>query len=336
MSHPIARRRFLAHTGLAGAIAAVRPTWLTAQAAPPQPAGMFPSLAPWATARGVGWPDQARLAARVGYRGVDFSWDGVKQAGADATNALMRELGIVPTIANLPGPNPLNGDEAAFKARMATIDDDAAFSAAIGSRRFQLVLGATTPGGMPKDDRWQMVTDRLAAISEVFARHDVRLSLEFLGPLQFRTGRGGGPSDPGAPPAPPPVPFVWTLAETLRLCEASGPNIGITLDAWHWYHSEGTAEDILATPPERIVHVHVSDAREMPPADVRDDMRLLPGEGVIDLVGFFRALDRIGWRGGVACETIGARLDDIEPEEQARLGLDTTMAVMREAGIVTS
>jgi sugar phosphate isomerase/epimerase len=91
-------------------------------------------------------------------------------------------------------------------------------------------------------------------------------------------------------PPPPPVPFVWTLPETLRWCEASGPNIGVTLDAWHWYHSGGTVADIRAAKVSRILHVHVSDAKPMPAEDVRDNMRHLAGEGVIDLVGFL-ALD---------------------------------------------
>lgn len=341
MQIPIDRRQFLERTAVGAAglvLAGAAPAFARS---PQSPAGMFVSLAPWATARGVGWPDQARLAARVGYRGIDYSWGPAKEAGVEATRALLQELGIVPTICNLPGPNPLNGDEAAFRARMTTLADDAAFSAAIGSRRFQLVMGATTPGGQAKEERWKVVRDRLAAISEVLVKHDVHLSLEFLGPLVFRTGRGGGggrrggaPPDPNAPPPTPPVPFVWTLTETVKLCEEAGPNLGATLDAWHWYHSGGTAADILATPRERIVHVHVSDAREMPPADVQDNMRLLPGEGVIDLVGFFQALQKIGWAGGVACETIGARLDGVEPEEQARLGLETTTAVMKKAGVL--
>lgn len=338
MNDPVNRREFLTRAALgAAALAAIRPALAGAQTAP---SGMFISLAPWATARGVGWPDQARLAAKTGYKGIDYAWGPAKEAGVDATRALMAELNIVPTIANLPTPNPLNGDDAAFKARMATIADDAAFSAAIGSRRFQLVLGATTPGGQPKEERWKVVRDRLAAISEVFVKHDVHLSLEFLGPLQFRAGgggqgrRGGAPPDPNAPPPPPPVPFVWTLTETARLCQEAGPNIGVTLDAWHWYHSGGTVADILATPKERIVHIHISDAREMPPADVRDNMRLLPGEGIIDLVGFLQALQKIGWAGGIACETIGPRLDDMAPEEQARLGLESTTAVMRKAGVI--
>ncbi len=207
-----------------------------------------------------------------------------------------------------------------------------------------MVLRATT-GGPSKEERWKAVRDRLAAISEVLVKHDVRLGLEFLGPLVFRTRAGGGgrgrrgagaPVDPAAPPPPPPappVPFVWTLPETVKLCAESGPNVGVTLDAWHWYHSGGTVADILATPASRIIHVHVSDARQMPPEDVQDNMRLLPGEGIIDLIGFFKALRQIGYQGGVAPETIGPRIpDDMPPEESARLALEMTAGVMKKAG----
>ena len=38
------------------------------------PAGMFVSLPPWAVARNVPWPEQARLAARVGYKGIDWAF----------------------------------------------------------------------------------------------------------------------------------------------------------------------------------------------------------------------------------------------------------------------
>ena len=106
------------------------------------------------------------------------------------------------------------------------------------------------------------------------------------------------------------------------------------LDVWHWHHSGGTTQDILNTPKSRIVHVHVSDARPMHAEQVRDDMRWLPGEGVIDLVGFFKALKAIGYRGGVAPETIGARIPEgMPPEESARIALEATLKVMRKAGV---
>jgi sugar phosphate isomerase/epimerase len=304
---------------------------------------MFISLPPWAVARNVGWPDQARLAARVGYGGIDWAFGPARTAGVEATRALLAELKIRATIVNLPMQAPLDGEEEAFRAQLPKLADDAAFCAAIGCRNFQLVLRATT-GGPSKEERWRLVRDRLAAISEVLAKHDVRLGLEFLGPLVFRTRAGGGRGRPGgppvdpatpAPPPVPPVPFVWTLPETVKLCAESGPNIGVTLDAWHWYHSGGTVADIQSTSASRITHVHVSDAREMAAAEVQDNMRLLPGEGIIDLVGFFRALRQIGYQGGVAPETIGPRIPDtMAPEESARLALEMTAAVMKKAGVL--
>ncbi len=335
MDAAIDRRAFLRRTTL-GAAALALPVGCRRPRAADSPAlhastGMFVSLPPWAVARGVGWPEQARLAARVGYRGIDWAFGPAKAAGVAATRALLAELAIVPTIVNLPMRDPLGPDEAAFAAQLPALADDAAFCRAIGCGRCQLVLGPTTSNGRSRDEHWAFVQRRLASVAAVLAAHDVRLGLEFLGPLVFRRPR----ARPGAAPADPaPVPFVWTLPETLALGEASGPNVGVTLDAWHWHHAGSTVADIRAAAASRIVHVHVSDARPMSPEAVRDDMRLLPGEGVIDLVGFFQALRAIGYQGGVAPETIGPRIPDgMSPEESARLALEATLAVMRKAGV---
>jgi sugar phosphate isomerase/epimerase len=337
VSETIDRREFLTRAAL-GAAALALPS-VRSQPGPPAgaPTGMWLSLPPWAVARNVGWPDQARLAARVGYKGIDWAFGPAKAAGVEATRALLAELAITPTIVNLPMQSTLGPDDAAFEAQLPALFEAAAFCRAIGCSRFQLVLGATTLNGEPKAERWALVRRRLAAVAAVLARHDMRLGLEFLGPLLFRLRRarpGVGPADPAAPPPPPPVPFVWTLNETLALCEASGPNVGVTLDAWHWHHSGGSVGDIRAASASRIIHVHVSDARAMPPEDVADDMRLLPGEGVIDLIGFFQALRAIGYQGGVAPEVIGPRIPNgMPPEESARLALEATVAVMRTAAV---
>jgi len=341
MQGGVNRREFLERT-TAGGLGAAAWALLQSREIRAQ-SGMFISLPPWAVARNVGWPEQARLAARVGYGGIDWAFGPARTAGVEATRALLAELKIRATIVNLPMQGPLDGDESAFRAQLPKLAEDAAFCAAIGCRNFQLVLRATT-GGPSKEERWKVVRDRLAVISEVLVKHDLRLGLEFLGPLVFRTRAGGGgrrggaPIDPTLPPPPPPappVPFVWTLPETVKLCVESGPNVGVTLDAWHWYHSRGTVAEIASTPASRIVHVHVSDAREMPPEDVQDNMRLLPGEGIIDLIGFFKALRQIGYQGGIAPETIGPRIPDtMAPEESARLALEMTTGVMKKAGVL--
>jgi sugar phosphate isomerase/epimerase len=186
-----------------------------------------------------------------------------------------------------------------------------------------VVMSPTGP--LPKEEQRKVVRDRLAAISEVLQRSNLRLGLEFLGVQQFRAGRAGGP---------PPNPFIWTLPETVALAKDCGPNIGVILDVWHWHHSGGTIADILPVEKARIVHIHLSDAKAQPPEEVRDNQRLMPGEGVIDLVGFFQALKKIGYDDGVSPEPLGRVPAEMSAEEGAKLALDTTLAVMKKAGVV--
>ena len=314
----LTRRTFLKRAACAGALmAAARPVAAAD--------GMFVSLNGSLT-RGISGADKVRLAAALGYGGVDWDFGPAKAAGLAATRALFAELKIKPTIANLPmaRPLPFGGDEPAFREALKQLAEDAAFTADIGCRKMMLVLPASTT--LDRQEQRTIAKDRLAAISEVLQKPGIRLGIEFLGPVYFRQGRAGGP---------PAVPFIWNLPDALALAKDSGPNIGITLDAWHWHHSGGTVADILAAGTPRIVHVHVSDAKPAPPEDVRDNQRWMPGEGIIDLMGFFGALKKIGYADGVSPEPLGRIPAEMAPEEAARLALQTTRAVMTKAGVVS-
>jgi sugar phosphate isomerase/epimerase len=262
------------------------------------------------------WPDFVRLAGKLGYGGVDVSLGPARTAGVEATRALLAEARVKPAVTNLPMQFAAP-DEAAFQEGLKQLDDSAKFAAAIGLGRMMAVMSPSSQS--PKDERRKFVKDRVAAIADVLQRSNIRLGLEFLGPLYFRTRA--------------PYPFIWTLNETVALAQECGPNIGVVLDAWHWHHSGGTTADIIAAGKSRIVHVHVSDAKPQPPEEVRDNQRFMPGEGVIDLVGFFEALRKIGYEDGVSPEPLGRVPTDMTAEEGARLGLETTLAVMKKAGV---
>lgn len=332
MSSALTRREFLATSATVTAALALRSRALAAQTT--LPARMFISLNGTVAPRVGPWPEAARLAARLGYGGIDWGFAPVKAAGADATRALFAELRIKPTIVNLPVQGPFAGDEASFKEKLGPLGDDAALAEAIGCERMMLVLSATGP--LPKDEYRKIVRDRLAAIGEVLQKSRIRLGLEFLGPAYMHapTPPAAPGADSGRGPAAPRIPFIWTLPETVALARDSGPNIGAVLDIWHWHHSGGTVADILATDPSRIVHVHLSDAKAMAPEDVRDNMRVMPGEGIIDIVGFFQALQKIGYAGGVSPEPLGRIPMDMSTEDAARLGYDTAYAVMHKAGVI--
>jgi sugar phosphate isomerase/epimerase len=313
----LTRRTFLEQAACAGALLSVARPAAAAD-------GWFVSLNGSLT-RGVSGADKIRLAAATGYGGVDWDLGAAKTAGRDATRALLAELKIKPTITNLPmaRPFPFGGDEAAFKEVLTPLADEAAFTAGIGCQKMMVVLPAST--ALDRQEQRKIARDRLAAIAEVLQRSQIRLGVEFLGPLYFRQGRAGGPAV---------NPFIWNMPDALALAKDCGPNVGVILDAWHWHQSGSTVADILAADKSRIVHLHVSDAKETPPADVRDNQRLMPGEGIIDLMGFFGALKKIGYADGVSPEPLGRVPAEMSPEEAARLALQTTTAVMKKAGVI--
>jgi sugar phosphate isomerase/epimerase len=304
MQYSIHRRGFIA------AAAAAASGWAASKP------GMYLSLNRTLTSGGkLSWPDFARLAARAGYGGVDLNLGAAMKEGVDSTRALLAELKI--KASNCDIPVNLRGNEAAFQASLKRTEEAAQFAAAIDCPRMIAVM----PSGSdtPKAELRKLMKDRLTAAGEILQRSKVRLGLEFLGPLHIRSGQ--------------PHEFIWRMSEMLEFGKECGPNIGLLLDAWHWYHAGGTVADIIAAGKSRIVHIHVSDSAKLAPAEVRDNQRLMPGDGVIDLVAFFRALRKIGYQDGISPEVIGRIPKDMPPEEGAKLGRDTTLAVMRKAGV---
>lgn len=311
MTH-LNRRQFLERTASAAVLVVVGRYQLT-----PSPE-MYVSLNASLT-RQMPWPDFVRLASKLGYGGVDVNFNAAKADGVDATRSLLTSLRLRAAICNLPVPYA-STDEAAYQEAMKQLDENAAFANAIGLNRMMVVLSPASQ--QLKDERRKFLRDRLAPISEILVKHQIRLGLEFLGVLAFR-------NNPKSP-----HPFIWTLPETVAFAKECGPNIGAILDAWHWHLSGGSVADILAAGKAAIVHIHISDAKPAPAEDIRDNHRHMPGEGSIDLVGFLQALKKIGYTDGISPEPLGRVPAEMSPEEGARLGLETTIAVMKKAGVL--
>src|SRR5437763_254912 len=81
------------------------------------------------------------------------------------------------------------------------------------------------------------------------------------------------------------------MAEANRLLDEAGArNVGLTLDSYHWYAGGDSLDTIRQTPAERIVLLHVNDAKDLPREQLIDQDRVLPGEGVIPLADWLRAI----------------------------------------------
>jgi sugar phosphate isomerase/epimerase len=263
----------------------------------------------------VPWPEFARLAARIGFPGVDVSTSGVIKEGLGATRALLDQLKLKPAVAGLPVE--FRKDEATFRRDLAKLDEAAQLVAAIGCPRMNTYIMSSSD--RPKAEQRKIHKERLGAAADILARSHVRLGLEFLGPLHLRKMF--------------PYEFIWRMDEMLEFAKECGPTVGLELDSWHWHHAGATVKDIIAAGKNNIINVQVNDSPRLPPDQIRDDERLMPGEGVIDLAAFFGALKKIGYDEGVSPEVFGRGLKNIPPEEGARLGLETARAVMRKAGV---
>ena len=276
---------------------------------------MYLALNSQLTTGRVPWPDFARLAGKVGFHGVDVMLGAAFKEGIPPTNALLSQLRLHPAM--LDFPVEFRKDEATFRESLTHLEDAAQFAAAIGCPRMMTYLMPSSD--TPKKELRALYKERFTRSADILARSHVRLGLEFLGPLHLRRMFK--------------YEFIWRMPEMLEFAIECGSNVGLTLDTWHWHFAGGTTHDIIAAGKDRIVTVHFNDAPDLPPDQIRDNERLMPGEGVIDLTGFLHALKKIGYEDALSVEVFGHHLKDMTPEQGASLGLRTGRSAFENAGI---
>ena len=121
--------------------------------------------------------------------------------------------------------------------------------------------------------------ERLLAIAR---RYDVGLAFEFLG-------------EPGC--------SVGTLGLANEIVEEiADPRLGLVLDVFHFYSGGSSLESIERVDPKKLFIVHLNDSEDRPLPLLRDEHRLLPGEGVIPLGAIVKRLAGIGYRGVYSIE----------------------------------
>jgi sugar phosphate isomerase/epimerase len=202
-------------------------------------------------------------------------------------------------------PVDWRGSEETWRANLEELPRLAAAAAAIGSTRTATWIPPASDS-RPFAENYQFHVERIQPIAQILAQHGCRLGLEFVGPKTSRDTLQ--------------YPFIYRMEDILRMGEEIGPNVGLLLDCWHWYTSGGTLQDLGALRAEQVVYVHVNDAPAGIARDEQQDrVRALPGEtGVIDIAGFLRALQAMGYDGPVIPEPFKRELADL-PTDADRL-----------------
>jgi len=259
---------------------------------------MHRCLVPGCVGIDLPWKQWPALAAKWGFEAVDLRLDASKPA-AFYTDALAAD-GIRPGGVGLPVQ--FRTDDAAFDESFAGLEAVAKLAAEIGCDRFYTwILPASDD--FTFGENYEIHSTRLNACAKVLGDHGCRLGLEFVGPKTSRDGKK--------------YAFIHTMEGMLDLADDVGPNAGLLLDAWHWYTSHGTLEDLAALTDNEVVYVHVNDAPEGIDVDRQmDNVRALPGEtGVIKIDAFMSALVRMGYTGPVTPEPFVKELAEMPVDE---------------------
>ena len=115
-------------------------------------------------------------------------------------------------------------------------------------------------------------------------------------------------------------PIVKSLQSAVRVVErADHPRVGVLFDTAHYHVTPSKLRDINERSVRSIKHVHLNDMPDRP-ADLthRDDDRVLPGEGVLDLPKIIGTLEENGYDGFFSIEMFSQDLWRLPTKEAAR------------------
>ena len=263
------------------------------------------------------------LAQRFGIPGVDASFGAVRALVEETSAAAARDLFAAHNA--LPAymgfiPAGIFAPEAEFMQSLDQFSENCAIAASVGCQR----TGSYFPNRMslPPDEARRILRDRTRILAERAEPHGIAIGLEFLGVRTFRLDE--------------PHAFINNVPDTMTMLRETGrPNVGLILDSFHYFTSGGDLSQIRSLRAEDIVHLHVNDAPHADVMTLEDTDRVLPGKGVIDLTGWFKAIAEIGFEGYVAIEIFDDEFRNQDREvavDVAKQALDSVLAQAAQSG----
>ncbi|MEO6061770.1 MAG: TIM barrel protein [Thermoflexales bacterium] len=260
----------------------------------------------------VSFSDTIDLARRHGFAGVDLD--------LAYLDTLVRSRSLADAVAWFAATHLRAGtlglsvawresdSDAAFEASLRQLEAEAALARAFGCQRC-VTWVMPRSSALSYRQHFARIAPRLARAAATLAGHGIRLGLEFIGPATLRSGQAHD--------------FIHTM-DGMRAfnCAVGGEpgNVGLLLDAFHWWTSHGTAQELRHLENDEIVYVHVNDGQAGLDRDAQvDQARAQVGAtGVIPIKTFLAALRAVGYDGPVAVEPFNAAIKAMTPEDAVR------------------
>jgi sugar phosphate isomerase/epimerase len=260
------------------------------------------SLHPGTLGWRVAWPELTELAAEVGYEGAVIARD--QPLPVRVSNA-------VPATAMLLPAEVRRGEET-YRSTMVKVRPACEFARSVGCR--VATLGVPPSSEKPRAEQAKLYRERLKPCCEVLDEFGIRLALECITPLHLRRAF--------------PYEFIMRNEEMLEFGLSFSPDCGLIVDSWHWHHAGGDRDWLRGIPKDRILDVHISDCPALPPEDIRDNERVLPGEGVVNFELFFEMLSETEYERPLTVEIFSRELNQLDSAEAARVAFISAARVV--------
>jgi 2-keto-myo-inositol isomerase len=148
----------------------------------------------------------------------------------------------------------------------------------------------------------------LCDLSDIAGLYDIRLSFEFLG-------------------------FGWCSVRTPRAAfeivqKCDRENVGMTVDAAHFYAGGGLLSELDQLDPNHIFAFHLDDLEDIPKEAITDATRLLPGLGVVPLDDICAHMQKIGYDGSCAIELFRPEYWKWDPQKLANSAREAALKVL--------
>jgi sugar phosphate isomerase/epimerase len=256
-----------------------------------------------------GWQDSVRIAAAAGFDFIDLDLMEVADVDPGFLRESLEEANLQAWAASLPAA--FREDQATFKESLEFLRRIAPLAASIGVRVMHRSLPASSD--KPFSELEPLLQGRWSECAGILGAHGITAAIEPLG-TPYRRQEGVNA-------------FISRLDMAAEFAHGCGEHMGILVDSWHWYLAGDTAADIVQV-GELVAHVHIADVPHLPEQALRDNERVLPGEGKVDFDIFRGALERIGYAGIVTPEIPGKWSESSSPIETSRRALEATVKVI--------
>jgi sugar phosphate isomerase/epimerase len=128
---------------------------------------------------------------------------------------------------------------------------------------------------------------------------------------------------------------VKTLGQATGIAmDANHPSAMIIPDVYHMYISEGGFEAIKMLRGESIAIFQFNDAPALPAlAQLNDEHRVYPGDGILPLEQIFKDLKGTGFKGCISLEMYNPVYWKGDLQNVAETGLRKTLEILKKAGV---